>query len=394
VASYTYRGTDEQGNEHRGEIEAVGLADASALLRARGILPLAVDAKAPEEAPGRLVGVDAFTFFNRSLAEMTRLGFPLSRAVAEISRGLRRGRFKSALEGLEARLREGKSLHDAVAELPGEFPPHYRWMLQAGAAAGNLPAVLAAVARNTEGLRRARRAVVDALAYPAVILAFAALLIGGFLVFFLPVYRDLYRQYGLEPPITVRALLPLFGTTLVPASLAAGLVAGVLALRAVVKRTEMGERFGFRLPILGRIRRHLCMARLLGSLGVLLRARAPLVDALPVALAASGSLGLARASDRLRARAAEGAGIGDVLRDAPGVPPQVVAYLALAERSGTVPRAAEEVAELLTEQAMSESETLFLLLMPSALVVVGAVLATMFVSLVMPYLSFLERLGR
>jgi len=394
VARFRYRGTDEQGGLRAGEIEALGLVEASAQLREQGVLALDLERTDADPAAPPLRDVDAFVFFNQGLAEMSRLGFPLPRAVKEISGGLRRGRFKRSLEGLEAALREGKSLHEAVAARAGDFPAHYRFMLEAGARAGNLPAVLTAVARNTEGLRRARRAVLDALAYPTVVLLFGAILFSVFLFLFVPAYRDLHRQYGFEPSITARVVLGIFGSARAQLGLAAGVLALVLGSWAFMRRTVAGERLLLRLPLVGRVLRFLWMARFLGSLGVLLRAKAPLPESLPVALAASGSLELAAAAEGLGRRAAEGAGLGAALEGAPVVPPEVVSYLALAERSGGgVERAAGELADLLTERAFAEGETLFVVLMPAALLLTGLVMAGVFVSLVYPYIDFLERLG-
>jgi type II secretory pathway component PulF len=393
VPRFRYRGTDEQGRLQQGELEAPGLVEASAELRAKGVFSLDLERADAPEAAAPLRDVDAFVFFNQGLAEMSRLGFPLPRAVREISGGMRRGRFRTSLERLEASLREGKSLHEAVAAQGSEFPPHYRFMLQAGTSSGNLPAVLTAVARNTEGVRRARRAVLDALAYPAVVLLFGAILVSVFLLLFVPLYQDLNRQYGFEPSVTTRAILGLFGSVKAQVALVGGALAAVLGGWAFMRRTIAGERLLLRLPLAGRVIGHLWMARFLGCLGVLLRGKAPLADALPVALGASGSLQLAAAAGALGRRAAEGAGVADVLGGAPVVPPEAVSYLALAERSGSVDRAAAELSELLTERAFAEGESLFVVLMPAALLLTGAVLAALFVSLVVPYIAFIERLA-
>ena len=90
-------------------------------------------------------------------------------------------------------------------------------------------------------------------------------------------------------------------------------------------------------------------ARLMGTLGVLLRSGVPLPAALPVALGAAGSRELDRAAMSLVAGAVEGRGLGDVLSKAPVVSPEVAAYLALAERSGDAPQAALKVADLLSD---------------------------------------------
>lgn len=394
MARYRWTGTDDRGNAAAGELEAAGVLEAADALRGRGASVMALDRIDPAPGPEPLRDLDTFTFFNESLGRLTSLGMPLPRAVAEISHGLRRGRFRTALERLEARLREGKSLEEASAELGGDFTPAYRWMIRAGARSGDLPGVLGAVTRSAEGFRRVRRALVSALAYPAAILGFAAVFIAVFASIYVPLYEDMYRHFDFEPPAVFRGFIEALRS---PIALSAGLLAALLAAALGARwlaSTASGERALLRLPLVGRIRKSLFLARFASALGTLLRARTPLADALPVALGASGSRSLEEAAPALAAKAAEGAGLDEVLRAAPFVPEALRAYLVLAERSGRVPEAAGEIASLLTEQAAAESETLYLVLLPLALLVAGLILGGFIVSSVAPYYDFLERLSQ
>src|SRR5882672_8182414 len=150
MANYSWTGTDQRGRSTQGRLDAASLGEAASGVRARGVSPLSVE-RSDIELPVRSgVTADAFTLFNQSLADMTAVGLPLPRAIREIAAGLRGGRFKQALERIDAALREGRSFDEAVAAEGSMFPPYYRWMLQAGATSGNLPAMLSAVARNTE----------------------------------------------------------------------------------------------------------------------------------------------------------------------------------------------------------------------------------------------------
>jgi type IV pilus assembly protein PilC len=391
MARYAWQGTDERGRVRRGECAAPGLAEAASQLRAQGLAPASVDRIDAEPVERPTVTADAFTMFNRNLAEMTRIGLPLPRAIHEIASGLRGGRFKRALEQVEAALREGKPLDEAVAEVSGVFPRYYRWMLKAGASSGNLPAVLSAVARNTEGIRMARRAFLEAITYPAAILLVALLLGTATMLAFVPFYREYSARLGFNAP-ALNLFLEVFDSSgSVAAALAAvvGMAVGVIWF---LRRTVPGEQFLRWLPLVGRIRRHLMMSRLLGSLGVMLRSEVPLPLALPVALGTAGSLELDRASAQLGAQASEGRGLGDVLTQAPGVSPEVAAFLTLAERTGDAPHATAQVADLLTEQALAESEALFVLLVPLAMLVAGLVVGGLLVSVVLPYVRFLESL--
>jgi len=333
---------------------------------------------------------DSFTLFNRNLAEMTAVGLPLSKAIREISSGLRRGRFRRGLEQVEASLREGKPFEEAVTQAPGIFPSYYQAMVKAGTASGNLSAVLSAVARNTEGIRMARRALLEAVLYPAFVILVAFLLGAAALFFFVPFYREFCAQHGFSFPVVLNLFLRAFDSAWKIAGAVAGSSLAAVAAVLFLRRTVSGERLLGRIPLLGRIRRHLLTARLLGALGVMLRSGVPLPRALPVALGAAGSLDLDQAASRLSDRASEGRGAGAVLSEAPGVSAEVAAYLSLAERTGDAPDAALQLAELLTEQASAESEALFVLLLPIALLVAGGIVGSFVIGVVVPYIRLLE----
>ena len=390
MSRYAWQATDGRGRFHRGECAAPGLAEAAADLRSRGMSPLSLDRLDPEPVPPLSPAADSFTLFNRNLAEMTAIGLPLPRAIREISSGLRRGRFRRGLERVEAALREGRPLEEAVAQAPGVFPPYYRAMVQAGTASGNLSVVLSAVARNTEGVRLARRALLEALLYPGFVIFFA--LVMGLAAFFLfvPFYRELCEQRGFAFPLVLRLFLQTFDSAWKVAATAAGAAVAAGGIVWLLKGTVPGERLLDRLPLVGRIRRHLRSARLLGTLGVMLRARVPLPRALPVALGSAGSLQLDRAVSRLADRAVEGLGLGAVLSQAPAVSADVAEFLHLAERAGDAPEATLQVADLLTEQARTESESLYVVLLPIALVVAGVIVGSFVVGAILPYVRLLE----
>ena len=389
---FTYRGRDASEKPKEGEVEAASLVEAVDQLRSSGVSGVELQRSEPEAEPG-METVDAFTFLNRSLAEMTRLGFALPRALEEIGRGMRRGRFRSAIGRIEERVREGRDLGEAVGEESSVFPAGYRSMVAAGVKSGDLPGVFSAVARHSESLQRVRRAVAGALAYPALVLFFGLLFLGFFLAIAGPLYKDLIIQMKVEPGFFSRLLME---ATEIPWGLpvvVVGMAALVACACAWMRRTVAGERLLFRIPRLGRILRMLCMAKLFACLESLLRGKTPLEEAIPLALGASGSLQLERASERLAGIAAEGASLSSALREAPEVSDEIVSYVDYCERAGRGPAGARELAGLMTSRAEAESDILFLLLFPAALVVVGTLVLASIGWLLSPYVDFMLQRG-
>lgn len=394
MARFTYRGIDDRGRESRGSIEAASLVRAARELRGRGISSHSLE-RDDWEAISKPVGeIDGFSYFNRTLAGLSRAGVPLPRAVRDLSRGLRRGRFREKIEGVEKALGEGKSLDQAVAEAKGTFPPYYDSMVRAGIAAGNLPRVLHAVARTHEGIRRARRAVFSALAYPAVSFAIGVILMTVFFIFLVPQVAQFYRVYRIAPSFPASLLIRAFHT---PQTAVLGLLSAALGIGAAIvwlRRTASGESILHAIPAVGPVLRSLVLARFLGVLSILLQAKSLLPDALAVAAGASGSRRLRSESERLRARATEGEKLSEVLRDSRVVSPDVAAYLVMAEEGGGLAEGAGELAEMHAERSASRSDVLFMALFPLAMIAVGLVLGTVILAFASSYLDVLKQVPR
>ncbi|MHC4608139.1 MAG: hypothetical protein ACYTAF_14610, partial [Planctomycetota bacterium] len=79
MARFIYRGTDDGGADRKGVVEAESLTEALARVRGEGVIPSTVT-REEEILTEPMREVDAFTFFNRSLAALTRVGIPLAGA--------------------------------------------------------------------------------------------------------------------------------------------------------------------------------------------------------------------------------------------------------------------------------------------------------------------------
>jgi len=389
---FTYTGTDAQGRPAAGEVEAPGLVEAAHRLSSGGLEVVtlsAAEVSAPEPA---LKEVDAFVFFNRALSQMTRAGLPLPAAVGTIARSAGRGPMAEALGRVEAALRAGSSLEAAMDAEPGVFPAPYRLLVRAGAAAGNLPAVLAAASSHASTTLALRRGVTSALVYPLLALVTCWGVAAFLAVAAMPLYRGLYAGFQQKVPVWLAPAEALMRTPLTP--VAALAVAGLAVAVAswALRRTARGESLLWRLPLAGRIARAICAARALGALRVALAARSPLASALPAALAACGGVRWTRAAESAAGRLRDGAGIEDALGALPAWSPRLARSLGAAEKRGRLEEAVRDAAERAAEEAEQATEAFVAAAEPAALVGIGVLVGLMMIAIVSPYFGWLARM--
>jgi type IV pilus assembly protein PilC len=389
MTAFRYEATTEQGERREGVVEAPGAVEAAYKLQASGLTVARMAREGAAPAPPPADALTAFSFFNRSLGELCAAGVPVDRAVGRVAHALRRGGFRDAVERVEAALKSGRTLQDAVAAEPS-FPAEYRWMVQAGAASGSLPAVLAAVAREAEARARLRRSIVRACAYPLAAVAFAFLAATAFAFAFLPTCEMMYRQLHIKPPAHVAVAAFLTRSIAVPSAGAAMIVALLAGAAVWMRRSPDGERLLYRVPLLGPMVRDARVSRMLRALGTLLRAGTPLRDAMPVACLASASPMMRAESAAVCARLGEGATLAAALAESRFVPEAVRNPLAAAERAGRLAESADSVCDFLDDLVLARAEDADAMLRPAALAAAGVVVGSVIVSLVLPYVTLLR----
>jgi general secretion pathway protein F len=389
---FAYTGTDPQGRPVSGEVDASGLVEAAHRLASGGVEVASMSAVEATASEPALKEVDAFVFFNRALSQMTRAGLPLPAAIGAIARSAGRGPMAEALRRVEAALRAGTTLEAALDAESSVFPAPYRQLVRAGAAAGNLPAVLAAAASHASTTLALRRGVASALVYPLLALVTCWGVAAFLAVAAMPLYRGLYAGFHQKVPGWLAPAEMLMRTPLTPIVVLA--VAGLVIVGGLwtLRRTARGESLLWRLPLAGRIARAICAARALGALRVALAARSPLASALPAALAACGSVRWTRAAESAAARLRDGAGIADALGALPGWSPRLARSLGAAEKRGRLEEAVRDAAERAAEEAEQATAAFVAAAEPAALVGIGVLVGLMMIAIVSPYFGWLSRM--
>jgi general secretion pathway protein F len=402
VPDFAYVVVDPAGREKRGSVRADTPESAREQLTARRLYVVKVEAAtgapAGEGAPllsrsvfrRRKLSTKQLTLFTRQLATLVSVS-PLEEALRTVSRQSEREEVRRILAQVHAGVVEGRRLSEAMAREGASFPPLYRAMVSAGESSGTLGPILERIANLLERQAQVRGKVLSALAYPIVLSFVAAFVVFALMIYVVPKVVEQFQDVGQELPWLTRAVIGLsnFLATWWWALLVGIALAIFLSSRAL---REENLRFGFdrfllRLPVLGRLQRDLHAARLARTLSTMVASRLPLLEGLRLTTATVNNRVLRKASADIAESVRTGGSLSGALKRAGVFPPLLVYLAASGEASGKLDIMLERAADYLEREFDAFTSTALALLEPLIIIIMGAVVATIVLSILLPILQ-------
>lgn len=337
---------------------------------------------------GRPVRPREVMFFTSQLALLVGTGNALPKSLGIIARQVRNDAFRAVILRVREDVESGLLLSEAMARHGEVFSPIYLSLIQAGEASGQLKLML----DRLVALYRKREAffgnIRRALAYPAFLSAFCCLATLFILLFVFPRFEALFVNIRAELPLTTRLLLWLSQTLrqhwplvlLGQALFWGGLYKFVVSPsgRSLVGRCEL------RTPGLSILLVKIYLSELATVLGFLLHANVPLLEALRVAAASMRNEVFRAFVARLSEQVEQGKGLSAGFGEAPFLPDMVKEMMVTADETGKVDVVLLRLGEHYDEEVARHLATISVLVEPLALLVMGAVVGLLVVSLIIP----------
>ena len=399
MPDFAYVGLDTAGRERRGSVRADTQDAAKAQLASRRLYVVRIEpateaASAPLLSRGLIrrnrLGAKQLTLFTRQLATLIQVT-PLEEALRTLARQSERDEVKRILGNVHAGVVEGRRLADAMAREPKSFPPLYRAMVAAGESSGTLPHILERLANLLERQAVVRGKVLSTLAYPIILAIFAAFVVFALMIFVVPKVVEQFEGVGQELPFLTRAVIGLsdFLSNWWWALLLVGAGLVLLAGRAL---KEEGIRLKFdaallRLPLIGRLIRDLHAARMARTLSAMVASRLPLLEGLNLTTQTVHNRVLRKASAEIAENVRTGGSLSGALRRAGVFPPLLVYLAASGEASGRLDMMLERAADYLEREFDAFTATALALLEPAIIIVMGAIVAVIVLSILLPILQ-------
>jgi len=377
MATFEYEALTPAGRLMTGMIEADSPEEASISLAALGLQVQNV-AKGKPIGPKTRIGRSEFLMFNEQLAAITASGIPLERSLREMAREVASGRLRKLIDAVATDLENGRSISETFDSRRGHFPPLYGRIVEAGVKTGRLSEMLLSLNRHLITARRTRRLMVEALAYPTVVLFLAAAMLTVIFLTVIPQFREIFDGFDAELPMITEIYLGLAEHVvlvwLIIAGVAGILIAGGLVLRRLPGGRRMLEKALIGLPVIGRVHLAIARARLAEAMATLVAAGCDLPECLRQGAIASGSANILSESDELAKRLEGGESLVGLSPAGSYVPGFFLYSMHLGAQRNELSDNLHGLGEMYAGQASAHQGRTRAFLAPILLVVVGIVI--------------------
>jgi type IV pilus assembly protein PilC len=387
LKNFAWTGKDKQGKVVRGELRAGGESLVAANLRRQGIQVTSV--KKVGQRRGKKVTDKDITIFTRQLAVMMKAGVPLLQAFDIVGRGHGNPSVGKLLLDIKTDVETGSSLAQAFRKYPLYFDALFCNLVGAGEAAGILDTLLERLASYKEKILAIKGKIKSALFYPVAIIVVAMVVTAVIMIFVIPVFKDLFKNFGADLP----------GPTLVVMAISDFFVANWWWLLVVIfggvwgffyawKRSKMMQRvmdrLFLKLPVFGDVIRKAAIARWCRTLATMFAAGVPLVESLDSVAGAAGNYVYYEATKKIQSEVSTGTALTAAMTNSAVFPSMVLQMCAIGEESGSLDAMLGKVADFFEQEVDEAVESLSSLMEPMIMVVLGILIGSIVVAMYLP----------
>jgi type IV pilus assembly protein PilC len=436
MPTYQYEALNDAGKQQKGTVVAATDKEAIEKLRSQGFFPTAVREQkagaAPAAAPGGAgkgaiaagkttgagkpkdwknmsisiggVSPKALTVFTRQMSTLQDAGLPILRSLSILEQQQKPGLLKDTLAEVHEDVSSGTTLSDAMAKHPKAFDKLYTKMVAAGEIGGVLDIILQRLAEFMEKAQKLKSRIIGAMVYPAVVISVAVLIVLGIMIFIVPKFEKIFEDFGTDLPLLTKTLMYsskwLMGT--MPDQPMPGAVYLVFVPFFVffglklIRKTAMGkatlDRLILFVPVAGNLVAKATIARFTRTLGTLINAGVPILDAINITKETTANHVYFVALNGVYESVRQGESFAEPLRQSKVCDSIVVNMIDVGEETGDLDKMLMKIADNYDEEVDVLVGSLVSLLEPIMVVALGGIVGFIVIALFLPMVKLIQKL--
>jgi len=411
---FKYEALDSQGVGIKDEVEALSEKEAISKIRNMGYFPTKVRETGEKKKPtakagarpkarrgaGGRVKARVIAQFARQLSTLQDAGLPILRSLRILEEQQKRGTLKRVIGYVADDIEGGSTLSEALSRFPRAFDRLFVNMVAAGETGGVLDLILSRIADFMEKAQRLRSRVKSAMIYPTVVLCAAFGIVLGLMKFVIPKFKEVLTE------MVGSKLNPLTTTVLGVSNWIAyrygwavllGIPFTFVIVMKIVRRFRAGryvlDAIKLRLPVIGNLSGKIAVTRWTRTLGTLIGAGVPILDAINTSRETAGNEVYATCLGNVHNSIRQGDTFAGPLRQSKTVDLIVSNMVAVGEETGDLDKMLLKVADNYDEQVDVLVASLMSLLEPIIILVLGSIVMCIVLSVFLPMIQVISSLG-
>ncbi|NRA59212.1 MAG: type II secretion system F family protein, partial [Phycisphaerales bacterium] len=277
--------------------------------------------------------------------------------------------------------------------------------IAAGEVGGVLDIILQRLAEFMEKAQRLKRQIKGALVYPLVVVFVAVLILVLIMVVIIPQFQAIFEDFGVELPWltiwltdTSRWMAGQQPGQVVPgAVIFVGTLIAIPFAWKLIRMAKPGRALTDRLilwtPVIGNVSRKSTVAKFTRTLGTLVSAGVPILEAIRITADTSGNAVFEKALLRVHDAVREGESFAVPLRESKTCEPIVVNMVDVGEETGELDVMLMKIADNYDEEVDVAVKAALSLLEPVMVVAIGGMVGTIVIAMFLPMVAMIESLN-
>ena len=344
------------------------------------------------------VKLNDIIFFTTQLEVMTEMGTGLVPALKALHEQMENETFKAAIKDIISDVEEGKMLSQALKKHPRVFSNVYVSMIRAGETGGVMNEMLKRLTAFQEKWEKMMANIKSATMYPLILISFCFAVVIFMVSFVLPRFVVIFRGAENLLPAPTRILLGIAGffqsywyIVVIFALATAGSIYYMLKLE---KWLRVFDGVKLKAPLIGKLFQKIYVGRMMRIIGVMLDAGIPLMEGVEVARGTIDNRKYTEFIDNVIDNVKRGRGISLPFSESLLIPATVKQMVKTGESTGALGKIMVRMADFYDDETERYIKKLTTFIEPVMIVVMGAVIAFIAMSIILPIFKMSSAVGR
>ena len=331
--------------------------------------------------------------FTQQISSLLAAGLPLVQCLEALQDQTEDPCFRIVIRDVRNDISQGNSFSSAVKKFPRSFNTLFCSMVEAGEASGGLAEILMKVAGYFESTVKLTKKVKSAMTYPIAVIGLAIALVNVLLIFVIPVFAAMFKDFGAKLPAPTQFLIDLSnfmkampphlgGWTLALGAWGVYFFGGKFIATPNGRRTK--DKFLVKAPIFGNLVHKIALSRFCRTYATLIRSGVPILRTLEIVASASNKVQVEDACEEIAKHVSQGGQVSEVLASNEFFPPMMKHMVKAGESTGNVDGMMNKIADFYDVECEATVGALTSLIEPLLIVFLGVVVGGIVMAMFLP----------